>query len=108
MTPRRHATIHVKDVPVDKVTRWRGEEDDGAFKLFDITPAAGRRALFEPGGELGVLHQRLCEFSVEIARPKAVDLDAVFRQLNTHALVSILSAPLTRYRARYWRDRARH
>ena len=79
------------DVPVDKVTGRCGQKDDCAFQLLDLPQRPAGVRCFSQAVKSAFCTSD-CVSSVSKARPEAVDLDAVLRQLHI-PLVSILSAP---------------
>src|SRR5438105_1911506 len=82
----RDAAIDIEDVAVDEGRGVAGEEHRGADQVFDIAPAARRRAVDEPAAELGVVDERLRQLGLEVAGAEAVDLDAVLAPVDRHAL----------------------
>ena len=54
----RDAAVDEERGAVDEGRRVGGEEDAGADQLLDLAPAAGRGALFQPGGEVRIGDQR--------------------------------------------------
>src|SRR2546427_6165031 len=54
-----NAAIDVEDVAVDEGRGVARKEHRRADQVFDIAPAARRRAVDEAAAELGVVHQRL-------------------------------------------------
>src|SRR5256885_15016774 len=71
------AAIDIEDVAVDEVGRIAGKKHRGAHEVLDVAPAARRRAAHQPPGELLVLDQRLGQLGLEVARPPAVELEAL-------------------------------
>ena len=81
---------------VDEVRRRRGQEDQRADQVLQLTPPAGRRALADPRAELLVGDQRIVELGVEVARPEAVDLDPGRAEVSAHSLGQQLQSALGR------------
>src|SRR5271163_3686732 len=80
------AAVDIEDVAIDETRSVGAKEDRGADQLFDVAPAAHRRAACEPGRELLVLDQRLVEFGGEIAGRDRVDAQPVLAPIGRHAL----------------------
>src|SRR5271154_1156993 len=80
------AAVDIEDVAIDETRSVGSEEDRGADQLFDVAPAAHRRAAREPGRERLVLDQRLVEFGGEIAGRDRVDPQPVLAPIGRHAL----------------------
>ena len=68
---RGDAAVDIEDVAVDEVGRVAGEEHRRADQVFDVAPAARRRAPDQPAAELGVVDQRFGQLGLEVARARA-------------------------------------
>ena len=71
----------------------RGEEHAGADELLDLAPSAGRRALFEPGGEGRIGDKRSVERRIEIAGRDGVACRPCLAQSVAMPLVRLATAP---------------
>lgn len=70
------------------------QENAGADKLFDLAPAAGRRALLKPCRKGFVGDEGCVERRVEVTRRNGVALQAVFGPVGRHALRQIADSAL--------------
>src|SRR4030095_8978265 len=69
-----------------EVTCLPRQENGRPDQVFHVAPTARRRAVDQPAAELGVAHQGLGQFGLEIAGAQTVDLDAVLAPVDGHAL----------------------
>src|SRR6266481_4790686 len=94
-------TIDIERVAIDEGRRLAGQEHSGPDQLLDISPATGRRPLFEPAREFRIVDQRLVELGLEVARRDGIDLEAIFGPIGAHATGQVLYGAL---RGRVGRD----
>src|SRR5882757_331000 len=63
-----YAAIDIDDLAVDEIRCRGGEEDGCALQFLDPAPAAGRRAVPEPGVKIRIVDQGLVQRGHKIAR----------------------------------------
>src|SRR5580704_19416015 len=75
-SPVEPASVHYEDVAVEVVAGRGGKKDGSAGEVFRLAPAAGRNALQDLPGALGIVAQRLSVVGIHIAGRNGVYIDA--------------------------------